>query len=46
MKKKYLRAPGPTSVAEHVALEIAQLMMIHYRTPKFSKIFAAAGDML
>jgi aspartate aminotransferase-like enzyme len=45
MKKKYLRAPDPTSVAEHVALEIAQLM-IHHRTPKFSKIFAAAGDML
>ena len=45
MKKKYLRALDPTSAAEHVALEIAQLM-IHYRTPKFSKIFAAAGDML
>lgn len=39
MKKKYLLAPGPTPVPEHVALEMAQ-PMIHHRTPEFSKIFA------
>ena len=38
MKKKYLTAPGPTSVPEHVSLEMA-LPMQHYRTPQFSKIF-------
>ncbi|KMP12650.1 class V aminotransferase [Candidatus Nitromaritima sp. SCGC AAA799-A02] len=43
MKKKYLLAPGPTPVPEHVALEMAQPMM-HHRTPQFSKIFAEAAD--
>ena len=45
MTKKYLMAPGPTPVAEHIALEMAHLM-IHHRTPEFSKIFAEAGDIL
>lgn len=43
MKKKYLLAPGPTPVAEHVALEMAK-PMIHHRTPQFSKIFAEAAE--
>ncbi|QPJ65070.1 MAG: alanine--glyoxylate aminotransferase family protein [Candidatus Nitrohelix vancouverensis] len=43
MKKKYLLAPGPTPVAEHVALEMAQPMM-HHRTPQFSAIFAEAAE--
>ena len=43
MKKKYLMAPGPTPVAEHVALEMAH-PMIHHRTPQFSKIFAEAAE--
>ena len=43
MKKKHLLAPGPTPVPEHVALEMAQLM-IHHPTPQFSKIFAEAAD--
>ena len=44
MKKKYLLAPGPTPVAEHVALEMAH-PMIHHRTPQFSKIFAEAAEV-
>ena len=44
MKKKYLMAPGPTPVAEHVALEMAH-PMIHHRTPQFSKIFAEAAEV-
>ena len=43
MKKKYLLAPGPTPVPEHVALEMA-LPMQHHRTPQFSKIFAEAAE--
>ena len=43
MKKKYLMAPGPTPVAEHVALEMAH-PMIHHRTPQFSKIFAETAE--
>ena len=43
MKKKYLLAPGPTPVPEHVALEMAQ-PMVHHRTPQFSKIFAEAAE--
>ena len=43
MKKKYLLAPGPTPVPEHVALEMAQPMM-HHRTPQFSKIFGEAAE--
>ena len=43
MRKKYLMAPGPTPVAEHVALEMAH-PMIHHRTPQFSKIFAEAAE--
>ena len=43
MKKKYLMAPGPTPVAEHVALEMAN-PMIHHRTPQFSKIFAETAE--
>ena len=42
MKKKYLLAPGPTPVPEHVALEMAQ-PMVHHRTPQFSKIFGEAA---
>ena len=38
MKKKYLLAPGPTSVPEHVSLEMA-LPMQHHLIPQFSKIF-------
>jgi len=45
MKKKYLMAPGPTPVAEHIALEVAH-PVIHHPTPGFSKIFAEAGDIL
>jgi len=45
MKKKYLISPGPTPVAEHIALEMAHPMR-HHRTPEFSKIFAEAGDIL
>lgn len=43
MKKKYLLAPGPTPVPEHVALEMAH-PMIHHRTPQFSSIFADAAE--
>ncbi|MFQ5449831.1 MAG: pyridoxal-phosphate-dependent aminotransferase family protein [Nitrospinaceae bacterium] len=43
MKKKYLLAPGPTPVPEHVALEMAQ-PMVHHRTPEFSAIFAEAAE--
>ena len=43
MKKKYLLAPGPTPVPEHVALEMAQ-PMLHHRTPQFNKIFAETAD--
>jgi aspartate aminotransferase-like enzyme len=43
MKKKYLLAPGPTPVPEHVALEMAQPMM-HHRTPQFSAIFGEAAS--
>ena len=42
MKKKYLLAPGPTSVPEHVSLEMA-LPIQHHRTPQFSKIFGEAA---
>ena len=43
MKKKYLLAPGPTPVPEHVALEMAQ-PMVHHRTPQFRKIFHEAAE--
>ena len=43
MKKKYLLAPGPTPVPEHVALEMAQ-PMVHHRTPQFNAIFAEAAE--
>ena len=43
MKKKYLLAPGPTPVPEHVALEMAQ-PMVHHRTPQFNKIFAETAE--
>ncbi len=43
MKKKYLLAPGPTPVPEHIALAMAQPMM-HHRTPQFSAIFAEAAE--
>ncbi|MGY8760017.1 MAG: hypothetical protein ACKVK9_02670 [Nitrospinaceae bacterium] len=43
MKKKYLLAPGSTSVPEHVSLEMA-LPMQHQRTPQFSKIFGEAAE--
>ena len=43
MKKKYLLAPGPTPVPEHVALEMAQ-PMVHHRTPQFNAIFADAAE--
>ncbi|PIQ97720.1 MAG: aminotransferase [Nitrospinae bacterium CG11_big_fil_rev_8_21_14_0_20_56_8] len=43
MKKKYLLAPGPTPVPEHVSLEMA-LPMVHHRTPQFSQIFAEAAE--
>jgi aspartate aminotransferase-like enzyme len=43
MKKKYLLAPGPTPVPEHVALEMVQ-PMVHHRTPQFSKIFGEAAE--
>ncbi len=43
MKKRYLLAPGPTPVPEHVSLEMAQ-PMLHHRTPQFSKIFAEAAE--
>ncbi len=43
MKKKYLLAPGPTPVPEHVALEMA-LPMQHHRTPQFSEIFGEAAE--
>ncbi len=44
MKKRYLLAPGPTPVPEHVALAMAT-PMIHHRTPQFSKIFAEAAQL-
>ncbi len=43
MKKKYLLAPGPTPVPEHVALEMAH-PMVHHRTPQFNKIFGEAAE--
>ena len=43
MKKKYLLAPGPTPVPEHISLEMA-LPMQHHRTPQFSKIFGEAAE--
>lgn len=43
MKKKYLLAPGPTPVPEHVALDMAY-PMVHHRTPQFSQIFAEAAE--
>jgi aspartate aminotransferase-like enzyme len=43
MKKKYVPAPGPTPVPEHVSLEMA-LPMQHQRTPQFSKIFGEAAE--
>ena len=43
MKKKYLFAPGPTSVPEHVSMEMA-LPMQHHRIPQFSKIFGEAVE--
>lgn len=43
MKKKYLLAPGPTPVPEHVLLEMAY-PMVHHRTPQFSQIFAEAAE--
>jgi len=43
MKKKYLFAPGPTPVPEHVSLEMAPPMQ-HHRTPQFSKIFGEAAE--
>ena len=43
MKKKYLLAPGPTSVPEYVSLKMA-LPMQHHRTPQFSKIFDDAAE--
>ena len=43
MKKKYLLASGFTSTPEHVSLEMAILMQ-HYRTPQFSKIFCEAAE--
>lgn len=43
MKKKYLLAPGPTPVPEHVSLEMAY-PMVHHRTPQFSQIFAEAAE--
>lgn len=43
MKKRYLLAPGPTPVPEHIALEMAR-PMVHHRTPQFSEIFARAAE--
>jgi len=43
MKKKYLLAPGPTPVPEHVASEMA-LPMQHHRTPQFSEVFGEAAE--
>ena len=43
MKKNYLLALGPTSVPEHVSLEMA-LPMQHHRIPQFSKIFGEAAE--
>jgi serine---pyruvate transaminase len=44
MKKKYLLAPGPTPVLEHVSMKMA-LPMQHQRTHWFNKIFSeTAGD--
>jgi aspartate aminotransferase-like enzyme len=43
MKKRYLLAPGPTPVPEHILLEMAQ-PMLHHRTPQFSAIFAQAAE--
>jgi serine---pyruvate transaminase len=43
MKKKYLLAPGPSSVPEHVSLEMA-LPMQHHQTTQFSKIFGEAAE--
>lgn len=38
MLKKYLLAPGPTPVPEHVMLEMAR-PIIHHRTSEFSAVF-------
>jgi aspartate aminotransferase-like enzyme len=43
MKKKYLLAPGPTSVPENISLEMG-LPMQHQRIPQFSKIFDEAAE--
>jgi aspartate aminotransferase-like enzyme len=43
MKKKYLFAPGTTSVPEYVSLEMA-LPVKHHRIPQFSKIFGEAVE--
>jgi serine---pyruvate transaminase len=43
MKKKYLLTLCPTSVPEHVSLEMA-FSMQHQRTPQFSKIFGEAAE--
>ncbi len=43
MKKRYLLAPGPTPVPEHVLLEMAA-PMVHHRTPQFSAIFGEAAE--
>ena len=43
MKKNYLLALGPTSVPEHVSLEMA-LPMQNHQTPQFSKIFDGAAE--
>lgn len=45
MIKQYLLAPGPTPIPDEVVRAMAQTM-IHHRTPRFSKIFAEAGEGL
>jgi aspartate aminotransferase-like enzyme len=45
MIKKYLVAPGPTTVPEEVLLEIAKPVM-HHRTTEFSAIFAEVREGL
>lgn len=43
MLKKYLLAPGPTSVPERVLLDMAMPIM-HHRTSEFSKIFSEVRE--
>jgi serine---pyruvate transaminase len=43
MKKKYVLATRPTSVTEHVSLEMA-LPMQHHRTSQFSKALCEASE--